>query len=97
MLTKEILVEKIIWPIQVLNLLVINHEQATVGLRRGRVMSALGNVLQALNSVPDTPNVISIFILVVKTYSVLMNRSEARSQFKKDVVKQLEALLGLLK
>ena len=60
-------------------------------------MSALGNVLQALNSVPDTPNVISIFILVVKTYSVLMNRSEARSQFKKDVVKQLEALLGLLK
>ena len=51
---EEDLMDKIWWPLQVLDLLVCNNEQAAVGLRKARLIIPLGKILRALSNAPDS-------------------------------------------
>ena len=81
---EEDLIEKIWWPLQVLDLLVCNSEQAILGLRKGRFIISLGKILRAMSNAPDSRRAIEIVRWIVRIYSTIMNRTEARNQFKKE-------------
>ena len=84
---EENLMDKIWWPLQVLDLLVCNNEQATVGLRKARLIIHLGKILRALSNAPDSRRSIQIVRWIVRIYSTVMNRTEAQSQFRKELGK----------
>ena len=54
-------------------------------------------MLKTLSNSPDTKRGIMMVKIIVRIYATVMGRTEARAQFKKDIAKQLDALLGFMK
>ena len=76
---EDTLVAQVTWPIQVLELLVCNHEQATIGLQRAKFVLLLGKILRALKNSPDTKRSILVIRWIARIYSTVMGRHEARA------------------
>lgn len=87
------------WPMQILELLICNNEQAVLALREARVVEALGQILVMFGWRPSKHKAEAVTVLkdTARVLATVMVRADAKRQFMADSLQPLMSLFNLLR
>ena len=90
--------KEIRWSVQVLEILSTNDEQASLGLRKGRMVQLMCSLLDTINNISGENSEIFAQILhkLTKTLAQVMHKSEAKTQFTLALNKNIKSLVALM-
>ena len=84
---------------QVIEALVHNKEQASLGIRKAKLVEVVGRLLAIIegDSSSRAKTAAPIAQMLVRTLAAVMSKPEARAQFGRDLASHLSSLIGLMK